>query len=301
MLKIFQFSNSLRVCLLLILGFGFNTTLMGNETVNSYYPTTPGSYWVYKNQDGKELTRYAVADEHRDGNAYHAFQYTPKVEEWAFYVYQTHPYLYTVNKNGVASFVRKEGETALKRRLGKQLDIVIPQFKRAIGSKLPEVVLDVTYNLNVEMSDNFLLLPASIGYNKKWDAMKTEITTTLTFEERKKSGKGKPETSVAKKHAVLKETGIIKGTETVKTPAGTFKDCLRIEFENKQVSSRSTKSELASFQMTHPKVLTTLWLAPDVGIVKWEHTPEVSKKSKDFKFAFELTGYEIKSALSSSE
>ena len=40
--------------------FGLSTTLMGNEWANYYFPDALGSYWTYEDQDGDELTRYAI-------------------------------------------------------------------------------------------------------------------------------------------------------------------------------------------------------------------------------------------------
>ena len=63
MLKNFSVSRiySQRICVLVYCSvLGFSTTLMGNETVQRYYPVVPGSYWIYEDQDGRELTRYAA-------------------------------------------------------------------------------------------------------------------------------------------------------------------------------------------------------------------------------------------------
>lgn len=59
-------------CLLLsaLLFFSFSATLTGNEWANYYFPDTLGSYWVYEDENGDELTRYAVEPGEVDGETY---------------------------------------------------------------------------------------------------------------------------------------------------------------------------------------------------------------------------------------
>ena len=78
--------------------------------------------------------------------------------------------------------------------------------------------------------------------------------------------------------------------ETVKTLAGTFEDCLKIEYwyteaTKKEDATKPTSSDTSGIE------LTTLWLAPKVGIVKFVRKSADSKVEK----SLELTHYEIKS------
>ena len=45
------------VVLSLLLVFGFSATLVGKQKADTYFPQGIGSYWVYEDQDGNELTR----------------------------------------------------------------------------------------------------------------------------------------------------------------------------------------------------------------------------------------------------
>ena len=54
MLKRFRFA------LRLLLIFGFSATLLAQDGKDTYFPYVPGSYWVYEDQDGNELTRRAT-------------------------------------------------------------------------------------------------------------------------------------------------------------------------------------------------------------------------------------------------
>ena len=69
--------KSLRFMLTLLFVFSFSATLMGNEWANYYFPDALESYWHYEDQDGNELTRYAVEPVDIDGETYRAFSYAP--------------------------------------------------------------------------------------------------------------------------------------------------------------------------------------------------------------------------------
>lgn len=65
--------KNFRFILAILLLFGLSATLMGNEWANYYFPDAPNSYWVYEDQNGDELTRYAIEPEEIDGEFYRAF------------------------------------------------------------------------------------------------------------------------------------------------------------------------------------------------------------------------------------
>ena len=71
------------VVLSLLLIFGFSATLVGKEKTDTYFPHAIGSYWVYEDQDGNELTRRVIESKNIDGETYHAFSYEPTFEDWA--------------------------------------------------------------------------------------------------------------------------------------------------------------------------------------------------------------------------
>ena len=94
------------------------------------------------------------------------------------------------------------------------------------------------------------------------------------------------------------ETGNIIGTETVDTDAGTFEDCLEITYET--AATIETNPEIpeaeSMFADAYSESTTTLWLAPNVGIVKMVQETENGGIVK----TYELTEYEIKSTESGS-
>ena len=113
-----------------------------------------------------------------------------------------------------------------------------------------------------------------------------------------------------KTYTTLVETGNVTGTETVETEAGTFEDCLVIEYRTD--ASTETVMSVEVPQAPGPQeqqdvTLTTIWLAPNVGIVKFEHQHEASPENEEMGLAtpedqtLELISYEIKSSSSENE
>ena len=99
----------------------------------------------------------------------------------------------------------------------------------------------------------------------------------------------------------LVEKGKVTAKETVKTLAGTFKDCLKIEYwmdagDEAKVAEKEGEAQSASPDEAGIE-LTTLWLASNVGIVKFIRVSADSKVEK----SLELTQYEIKPTGSGSE
>ena len=89
------------------------------------------------------------------------------------------------------------------------------------------------------------------------------------------------------------ETGNVIGKETVETEAGTFEECLKIEYRTKTTVDTELPPEykqLLPEQQTNESV-STLWLAPNVGIVKFKSEQENSDEVK----TLELKSYEIQS------
>lgn len=84
----------------------------------------------------------------------------------------------------------------------------------------------------------------------------------------------------------------------METAAGTFEDCLIIAY--KMDASIRTEPDLPEaktmFQDVYKGALTTLWFAPNVGIVKMLQESESTNIVK----TIELTNYEIKSTESES-
>ena len=263
-----------------------------NEQSNDYFPHTLGSFWVYEDQDGNKLTRRAVEKKMIDGEAYYAFSYEPASEDWTNYEHYVHPNFYQIRESGIVFFVGDEVEKAFEARLHKEMEA---DSKKQQGiSTSPGVSADFSYEIKVEAEDYFYLLPTPVVFDKAWTA--TQISGSITLKLKMQS----PDFQIPGGDQVnaipidLVEKGKVTAKETVKTPAGTFEDCLKIEYwmdagDEAKVAEKEGEAQSASPDEAGIE-LTTLWLAPNVGIVKFIRVSADSKVEKNL----ELTQYEIK-------
>ena len=280
-----------RVVFSLLLIFGVSLTLIAGESVNDYFPRTSGSFWVYEDQDGNRLTRRAVEEKTIEGETYHAFSYEPTLEDWTDYEHYIHPNFYQIRKDGIAFFVGDEVEKAFEARLRKEMEL---DSKKQQGiSTTGDVSADFSYTIEIDAQDDFYLLPIPIVFDKEWTAMRISGSIALKLKIQRPDFQIPSGDRVNAIPVALVEKGKVVGTETVKTPAGTFKDCLKIEYlleddregRKKAETAKPTPSEASDID------LTTLWLAPKVGIVKFIRSSTTSKVEK----SLELTEYKIAS------
>ena len=307
--------KNFRFILATLLLFSFSATLMGNEWANYYFPDAPGSYWVYENQNGDELTRYAIAPEEIDGEFYRAFSYDPALEDWADFEHYVHPYFYQVGADWVAFFVGAEIENALKAATMKQMEDAIVMMRQALQEQMPaelNITFDLDYDVEVESQDYFYFLPTPATFDEEWTAIEINVVLTMTIDIQ-----GMPieipggSTQTVKTYTTLIESGNVTGTETVETEAGTFEDCLVIEYRTDASTETAMSVEVPQGpqgpQEQQDVTLTTLWLAPNVGIVKFEHQHEASAENEEMGLVtpedqtLELVRYEIKSSSSENE
>ncbi len=278
----------------LLLVFGLSAVLIGDaaETIQ-YFPETLGSYWVYEDPDGNELTRRVVEGKEIAGEMYHAFSYEPPLEDWTDYEHYVHPNFYQIRKDGIAFFVGDKVKKAFEAKLRKEMDADI---KKQQGiSTSPGVSADFSYEIKVEAKDDFYLLPTPIVFDKAW--MATQISGSITLKLKMQS----PDFQIPGGDQVnaipidLVEKGKVTAKETVKTPAETFEDCLKIEYwmdagDEAKIAEKEGEAQSASPDEAGIE-LTTLWLAPNVGIVKFVRKSAALKVEK----SLELKQYEIKS------
>ena len=291
MLKRFRFVLSL------LLIFGFSTTLFAAESKEAYFPHMPRSYWVYEDQDGNELTRSAAEKKEIEGETYSSFNYEPALEDWIDYDYHIHPNLYKVGEEKVTFLVGDEAQKAIKARLTKEMGIF-----RTILRMMMEG-FDLLYEIEAETEDSFYVLPTSVPSNAAWEAMRINAKITMRSDPPQD-----PEEIIFE--ITIVETGKVLGTEDVETSAGTFENCLKIEYQTETKVETSPPDQT----MNPPgESVTTLWVAPNVGIVKFHQKREdtvlktlpppphpLFKVSTTIK-TLELKRYEVKSADSEGE
>ncbi|MCY4403117.1 MAG: hypothetical protein OXD54_11110 [Candidatus Poribacteria bacterium] len=285
----FKFKRTIFTFLLV---FGLTATLMGNEWADTYFPNKIGSSWVYVNEDGDEITRYAVEGEEIDGTTYRAFTYEPAIDDWEKYQYAVHPYLYQVGEEWITFLVGDEIEQATKSILEKKLDEAVVLMQEQIAGQLPpEVTIDFDFDVDPQAQDLFYLFPIPIAYNEEWVAMHLDIKVDMTMDVQGAPTELPEELKTITSNTSIEETGVILGTESVETEAGTFDDCLIIEYKTKTTTETDLPPEIQQMipeQQTN-EATTTLWLAPNVGIVKFRSENE----NTDDVATLELTNYEI--------
>ena len=290
-----------------LLFFSFSATLIGNEWANYYFPDTLGSYWVYEDENGDELTRYAVEPGEVDGETHRAFNYEPTLEDWADYLYHAAPYYYLVGDEWMASFAGEYVENAIRARITEELETLrtLGEQEMAQQGELPTSVhISMHYDVSVEAQDYFYLLPTPPTFEKEWDAMQINIEITLGIEIQGDTAmfQGMDEPPDVKLYFAIVETGNVTETETVETEAGTFEDCLKIEYRTKTTVTASEPME-GGPPPPPGESFTTIWLAPNVGIVKFVQEteaivltmiPPTEFQAPLIERSLELTQYEIK-------
>lgn len=294
--------KTFRTVFTLLLVFGLSTALMGDESeITQYFPDTLGSYWVYVDQDGNELTRRAIEGEEIAEDIYHGFEYEPALEDWIDY--HIHPNLYQVNEEGVTFLVGDEARRAVRARLAKEMGNLVKMMKEMAPPEA-EAGFNLLYEIEVEAPDHFYMLPASTTDNEKWDTAQIKAKVTIAPD----PPQGEPEEIILE--FTISETGKVLGTENVETPAGTFEDCLKIEYRT-HTGMVISPDDAGDEDVNPPgESVTTLWIAPNVGIVKFHQAAEdillktlpmpgivISTTVK----TFELQNYEIKSADSEAD
>lgn len=286
--------NYFKTVYIVLILLSFNVDSISSDTFTDYFPTTEGSSWVYVDQEGNEFTRTSTEQKNLAGEIYHTFGYEPAIEDWEKYNYLLLPVLYQVDTDGIKFYVADEIESAIKSKLKKRLDDIAAELRQKYTDQLPAgISLDVNYTIEPTAQDTFYFLPATLNNKEKWTTTQVSVRiqisinikgTEINIPEANKS------LSVTMK---LSETGALIGKESVKTAAGTFEDCLKIEYRTKTTSSKNAISEIKkglTEEQPQDKI-TTVWLAPNVGIVQLNTTIENSEEVK----TIELKSYKIES------
>lgn len=288
-----MFKKTVSVVTLMIL-FSLSVTLLANEWATYYFPDKVGSSWVYEDQDGNELTRYAVKEKNVEGNTFRVFEYEPEIDDWEKYMYAVQPFLYQVGDEWVAFYVGDDIENATESILSKKLDETLAIIRQQTAGQLPPgVTIDFDYTIEPKAQDYFYLFPTPVAYNEEWVAMELDVKVGMTMDIQGAPVEIPAALKTVSSTTNVVETGNVVGKETVETEAGTFEECLKIEYRTKTTVDTELPPEykqLLPEQQTNESV-STLWLAPNIGIVKFESEQENSDEVK----TLELKSYEIQS------
>ena len=286
-------SKNRRSLLIFLLIFGLSIISIADEIAKSYFPNTVGSTWVYVDQDGTELTRNAVQGKEIEGTIYQSFAYQPELEDLEKYQYIMHPSLYQIGEKWVTFFVGDDIETATKSILSKKLDEVIASMRLQIAEQLPSgMSIEFDYAVDPIAQDYFYLFPIPITYNEEWVAMRVEVKVNMTMDITGAPVDPPDELKTISSSTTIEEKGKIIGKETVETKAGKFQECLKIEFSTLSTTDTTLPPQIKQLlpeQQTNESV-STVWLAPNVGIVKYIN----KSKNSDEVISYELISYQIK-------
>ena len=248
--------------------------LVSSKEAVNYFPSTIDSYWVYADQDGNEIKRTVIEGEEIADEIYHAFSYQPEVEKVEDFEYHIHPYLFTIDAHGIKFLMSDKVAKSYQKRIKSELQVSIDEEARDIPTEAdinPEFETDV----QVDVQDYFLLLPNSVQENDEWESIRIKPTVNVRVDYLSNNQQVDPELAgqavYSSMYFTIIETGRVLGTETVETPSGSFDECIKIEYR--------TKTVLPSIQMmgapSTGKSVTTLWFAPNVGIVKYRKQAEL--------------------------
>ena len=242
--------RGVRTTLIILFVILFTTTVVGDKKAVNYFPSTIGSYWVYEDKDGNALKRTVIEGEEIAGEKYNAFNYEPKLKDWNNFIKYICPELFKINDKEITLSVKEGIEKAVKAQLNKELDFLINA-----AAQDGEIGFAPTFDISVEVEDNMSLLIKPTVANEEWDV--TEITVNIEVTQNN-------EVQGTLDYTII-ETGMILGTETVETTARTFENCLKVQYQTETTAIITPDDS----DMDPPgETVTTVWFAPNVGIVK---------------------------------
>ncbi len=283
-----------------------------NASRPNYFPLTVGNRWVYRNPDGSEWTREITNAKVIGDLRYHHSSHNPANNarldflKNPAYAATPHRFVLLVKDNGVLDAVQQ----AILRSGGEK-----PNWKlshtfdgRTWQTQKNESALVYLFHYRTSMVSHHELLTLL-----RFPLVPGQIYNSLNL-----NLSGSNET--ASEFHVFEASGVISGEvghpESVYTPAGTFDDCLKIQYQAKVLSFETTEFRNMAGQPPPTKVLEsylrllesdireelanlmisvmselefeTMWLAPGVGPVKIETLDGYA----------ELNDYEVKAVAS---
>ena len=279
-----------------------------NTSQPNYFPLTVGNRWVYRNPDGSEWTREITNAKVIGELRYHLSSHNPPNNaRWDFlknpaYAATPHRFVLLVKNNGVRDAVRQ----TILRSGGENPDWDLSHTFDGRTWQTQKSQSALVYLFNYRSS--------VVSHDESLALLRFPPVPGQTYESLNIKLSGSSETAAAF-HA-FEASGVISGEvghpESVHTLAGTFEDCLKIQYQARVLSFETTefrdmagqppprkvlKSYLNLLESDISKELTnlmisimpelgfeTVWLAPGVGPVIIESPNGIA----------ELIDYEIK-------
>ncbi len=273
-----------------------------------YFPMSTGNRWGYRNPDGSEWSREVAESEVFDTERYHSLSYNPpiesdSIESTEFYTYPdrlVRPIPIKDLKNAIWKIILASGGETPEWGFGLHcsIDPDVPRMCHLDKASLifnPPGILTMLFKTDPHVAwlgeltpFRFPLLP-----NQSYTALELRLRSKSDILDLEIQWEFYADTTIV--------AAIGNAPELVETPAGTFQDCLKIQYEAGPISIHTLqffdisalgnfgppgRAELDAFELTFrdeltdllanliPKLgLQTMWLAPGVGPVKIE-TPD---------------------------
>ena len=299
--------RGVRTTLIILFVILCTTSVVGDNKAVNYFPSTIDSYWVYEDQDGNEIKRTVIEGEEIAGEIYHAFSYQPEVEKVEDFEYHIHPSLFTIDEQRIKFLMSDKLAESYQKRLKSELQASMDAQSRDIPAEM-DIRPDFEVNVQVDAQDYFLMLPNSVKENDEWESIRIKPTVNIRVDYLSNNQEVDPELAgqavYSSMYFTIIETGRVLGTENVETPSGSFDGCLKIEYRTKTVLPSSRMMGMP----TAGESVTTLWFAPNVGIVKYRRQAELPLL-RNFENAetttqvktLELKKYEVKTKKANAE
>ena len=217
-------------------------TPMEEKKIPNYFPDAVGNRWVYRHSDGFEWEREVARERIIQGRVYRVFDYMPPIEDTIFDYLKTPSYRVTPNR--VLFFVGEEINRYFETGLAEGLENEV-----FLGANV-----EVKVNAISEHELVFFRIPPIT--NVRWDVLNLKVKGNIIFLDLNRLQLPFEIRFLIK--------GAIVGGGAVETPAGIFETTAKIEY-NVQVTTSIFEIEETTTEETD-----TIWLAPEVGIVKIE-------------------------------
>lgn len=211
------------------------------KRIPNYFPNAIGDRWVYRHSDGSQWTREVARERVFQGRVYRVFEYIPPIEDPEFDYLRVPSY--RITRNRVLFFVGEEINRYFETELRADLEAIFAEDNTKIQ-----------VNAVSEHELVFFRIPPT--GNLRWDVLDLKIKGNIIFVDF-------AQRAPFEIHFLIK--GAIVGGGAIQTPAGTFETTSKIEYNSEITTIVGGEEE------TTTKETDTIWLAPDVGIVKTQN------------------------------
>lgn len=248
----------------------FTTNVMSvKEKEHQYFPSSTDNFWVYQDQDGNEFTRRGDASKLNDGKMYTGFKVMPTLKESKDFIRFLHPTYCHYEEGCVFLHVGDKLKKAIKARLTDEMALFSKLSVDSLKKNFPpsnSIKVDLDYEVKVDTDQHLKLLNHQLDIDSEWKSIEINAKITMKFNieglDIFPDAEDLPTTIL---DFAIVEKAKVSGTESVETPAGTFDACLKIVY---RTDTKMSETRPITSADVPGKSVTTIWYAPQVGIIK---------------------------------